>query len=220
MTLDHPVFVLSLLLSPDDGSGEVVLGVRQPLLQTPRHAGVLSTPTQRLPRAFFEACRPAWPEPEDEVPVVVPLVPLAGEPVAVGVADSSSRPLAHLVESLLARKLGLSAALADGTVRGAAAPVAIAAAVVDDPQGGCPPEHTVMLSVDVRLVGLRAALPDRTCHYSPLLFAPLAVLAEALHRHDALIVSDRLDPFEVCVGGLCIASAVAVADDREVGAVG
>jgi hypothetical protein len=204
-----PVFVVSLLLADSDDPSEVVLGVRQPSLQAPRHPGVLSTPTQRVPRPFFEACCATWPVPADDAFAVTPV---SGEEVAVGVGPSSSRPLSYLVEALLTRKLGLGDALVDRAVRGVAAPVAIGAGLVDDPQGGGAPEPTVMLSVDVRLAGLRAALPDGTRYYAPLTLAPTASLAAALDRRDALVVSELLDPFEVCIGGLCIASAVAVVE--------
>jgi hypothetical protein len=44
--------------------------------------------------------------------------------------------------------------------------------------------------------------------FSRLIWARGDLVARAMAAGDALIVDETLDPFEVCIGGLCIRSAI------------
>jgi hypothetical protein len=203
-----PAFVLSLLLSDADSLDEVVVGVRRPTAQSDRHPGVLSTPTQRLPAALFAACQPHWPAPGPQEPVVEPVDDPGVTPL--GGPGTSAAPLGFAVETLLCRKLGLTEPLASGRLRGTAAAVAVAAGQVEDPKGPGEAEATVMLTVRAILAGLRACLPDGTPFLDPVLFAPAEAFVRAVQQNDALLVEPTLDPFEICIGGLCVTSGALV----------
>jgi hypothetical protein len=203
-----PAFVVSLLLSDSASHDDVVLGVRRRTIQAPRHPGVVSTPTQRIPRPLFDACVGAWPPPTGPRPTIVPVE--AGAPYPIGAPCTSELAVSYVVESLLARKLEMAAPLAAGLVRGTAAPVALASAIVPDRQGQGPPEPTVMLTIRVLAGGVTRHLPPATVFYSQLLLCDATRFTEAVRRRDALAVHDSLDPFEVCIGGLCVVSASAV----------
>jgi hypothetical protein len=208
MTAESPAFVVSLVASDCERQDEVVLGVRRRCAQAPRHPGVVSTPTQRVPRAVFAACCRSWPLPSERLPVIVDIDEIDSYPV--GEPRTSEHAVSYVVESLLSRKLEMATPLAGGLVRGTARPVAVASAVVLDRQGHGSPEHTVMLTVRVVASGLAAHLPASTAFYRHLLLCDTARLATAVRHNDALIVDDTLDPFEVCIGGLCVTSAAAV----------
>ena len=182
----------------------ILLGVRQPSTVSDRHPGVLSTPTLRIPRALFEALgAPPWSTARgDRVRL------LEDQPVLRTGPKSFGEPAAFAVEHLMSRKLGLAEALARGTMRAAMRAVTLAVDDVDDPLATGAIERTFMVGFDVIIEEGAELIPERTSSYSRLLWADTELLAEALKRKDALIVDDSLNPFEVCIGGLCVQSAV------------
>jgi hypothetical protein len=209
----EPVFVLSLLLSDVQRPDELVLGVRRPTAHAQRHPGVVSTPTQRLPAPLFRACQAWWPELDHDpgtepAPIVIGLVDEGEAPV--GGPDAAAVPLSYAVETLMCRKLALTHALASGEVWGIATPVAVAAADVDDPKGTGRSEATVMLTTRVLLNGLDATLPTSTRYLDPLIFSEATAFVQAVEQNDALLLDPSFDPFEICIGGLCVASGAAV----------
>jgi len=130
--------------------------------------------------------------------------------VAIGSDSSNSLPTSYAIESLLARKLDLGHALSLGQLQASARLAAVAVQEVPDPQGGSPPEWTHMASFLIDITVGDGLIPSASGAYSRLTWIQGSKLGLAFSSHDALLLDDALDPFEVCISGLCIHSAVAV----------
>jgi hypothetical protein len=130
--------------------------------------------------------------------------------IAIGSDSSNSSPASYAIESLLARKLDLGHALSLGQLQASARLAAVAVQEVPDPQGGSPPEWTHMTSFLVDITAGVDLIPSASGAYSRLIWIQGSKLGLAFRSHDALLLDDALDPFEVCISGLCIHSAVAI----------
>jgi hypothetical protein len=203
---DHEaVYCASCNIYRDPGMTKILMGVRRPVPASPRHPGVLSTPTMRLPRQVFESVtRPL----EVESGVVV----LDEQPVRRTGPGSFQHVETFVVESLMARKLGLGDALMTGRVRARVTTTSVAVDHVADPLGSGLSELTHMISWSVVLEAGADLVPSATSAYAPLLWADTERVREAMRAKDALIVDDTLNPFEVCIDGLCVRSAVVQLD--------
>jgi hypothetical protein len=201
----NPVRVVSCVIARDPARGEILLGVRRPTPVSLRHPGVLSTPTMRIPACLFDTLLDAGGIAELHAGVV--LIP-GGRQADIGVAGSLGSPEAFVLESLLARKLGLARALTLGYFQAGAVLAAAALDLVEDPQGGDEAEWTAMLTYEVNVLTGADLIDAKTDAYSRLIWAPADRITDAFRRHDALLVDESLNPFEVCIGGLCIKSAV------------
>lgn len=200
--MNEPVFVLSILLSDLSEPCRIVLGVRRSSQQSNRHPGVLSTPTQRVPRVLFEACQASWPLPgEGELEILG-----ERETSCIGGPNTSADPLSYAIEGLLCRKLGLTDALAEGRTHGVADVMAVSAAVVEDQRATQVREATVMLTVRVLLTNLLGEMPSSTGFFDPIVTAEVGEFVCAVETNDALVADPSLDPFEVCIGGLCVST--------------
>jgi hypothetical protein len=129
-------------------------------------------------------------------------------PLLLGSDCSSSSPVAYALEALLARKLEIGHVLSLGEFSASAALTVLALEEVNDPQGEGAPEWTAMASFNVQVSAGLDAVPDQTGAYSKLTWVAAAKLGLAFRSHDALILDDTLNPFEVCISGLCVRSAV------------
>jgi hypothetical protein len=200
----NPVLVVSLALFREESRKEVLLGVRRNTPSAPRHPGVLSTPTMRVPSKVFAAL---VDETVCQWRTGVHLVE-QGPPFALGRCDFSQHPGAFILEGLLARKLGLGGALVDQRFHAEARLSAVALDLVEDPLGTELAEWTAMVTYSATIRSGSEAVPLTTESFSRLIWARGDLVARAMAAGDALIVDETLDPFEVCIGGLCIRSAI------------
>lgn len=197
--------VLSLCIYRDESREEVLLGVRKPTITSPRHPGVLSTPTMRLPWPLMDALLEPLRVDASDVDELEGFEEVrVTQPIEIGVADSMSNPLSFAVESMMARKLGWGDALVRGDISATAQSVAIARADVD----GCEmdeTEDTFMLTVEIVLrseVSLAA-----TASFSRLDWVARNKIDTALELDDPYLLIKGGEPWEVCLHGLCVRSA-------------
>lgn len=195
---------ISCSIHRDAQMSETLLGVRRQTAVSVRHPGVLSTPTSRVPETLLRSVIDTFPADGLQLLPDLPATPIGSE-------GSLQYPGSYLVESLMARKLGLSEALVRGVIRGTAQPRMIAAEEVADPLGTDETEHTVMLTLSVVLTAGSDHIPSSTGSYSRLIWAPTELIGKALVARDALLIDDTLNPFEVCIDGLCIRSVAYLA---------
>jgi hypothetical protein len=204
-TRENPVRVISAVIFRDDSKEEVLLGVRNPTTIAPRHPGVLSTPTLRIPSTMFAFLIP----PADvrfDVDDSVSLDHLGN--LQIGRGAHYEQPHAFMLEALLARKLGLSGALTNAEFCAIARPRLLSLDYVEDPLGSQVAEWTEMLTYELIILAGSDCFPAKTDAYTHLLWANIDRIPKAFYMRDALIVDDTLNPFEVCIHGLCIKSAV------------
>jgi hypothetical protein len=207
----QPTAAISLVLRAPDAPGMILLGVRSSTATSRRHPNVLSTPTMRVPHAVLRTVLEEHLEGNVELPNVGMIEELpSSAPVLFGGQQTLATTVAFLVESILARKLGLADALVSGTIHGRAAPIAVAVDDVPDEATG-ETERTHMLTIAVDLVaGETALFPYSTPSYSRLLWVAADRLTHALEHNDPLHLAPDLD-LMVCVYGLCVRSAAQVA---------
>jgi hypothetical protein len=187
----------------DDESGRVLVGVRD-IERNVRHPGVISIPTMRVPLALArELCGERVPDAtEQAVEVSGPVRPVGGHGSTIALEGL-------LVEALLTKKLGLGDALVSGAVRGHCSVRLAMFDRVDDPTGRDGREEvTMMVTLGVTLSGVRRFLPARTASYSDFAWVPCEELTQAWHGRCAQQLFPYANPFEICIRGLCIRSAV------------
>jgi hypothetical protein len=204
-TASKPVSVISSIIFRDENHQEILLGVRQNSPLSPRHPGVLSTPTMRMPKQLYSAVTGG------RAPDQVGVTCLSGHDVfPIGAPRSLAEPSSFALEALLTRKLGLADALMAGRFQGEAVLSAVSLDAVEDPQGDTGPEWTLMVSYSLTIKSGADEIPPETRAYSPLIWGAADRLAVSYFSHDALLMDESLNPFEVCISGLCIRSAVEV----------
>lgn len=202
---ENAVRVVSMVLFRDRYRSEVLLGVRRNTPSTPRHPGVLSTPTARVPEPLFAALVTNDALRQKEVGI---RCATDGRPFTLGTVDVSSHPAAFVLESMLARKIGLADALVHQRFSAETVLAATALDCVEDPLGTEFAEWTEMLTYQAVITAGADEVPESTGSYSQLIWARHDLVISAMKAGDALIVDDTLNPFEVCIGGLCIRSAI------------
>lgn len=193
-------FVISTLIFDGVSRERVLLGVRQPTPMITRHPGVLSTPTMRVPEEFFRTL--SGGSADANVGEVS-----AAETFQVGRGGFFRDPNAFVVEALLCRKLDMADSLTFGRLSAKGRSRLLANAKVDDPKGTQLSEWTTMLTFEVLVEEGADQFPSSCSTYSPLFWADAVKVPQALSANDALIVDDSLNPFEVCIHGLCVSSA-------------
>lgn len=207
-SIDAPVWVISLALFRDARRSEILLGVRRDTPTTRRHPGVLSTLTMRIPASFFRLLV------DGDLMLSMErgdVVLIDGERrFPLGSSGFYETPAAFVLESLLAKKLQLGELLFNGGFRADAALRGVALDQVADPLGTDEDEWTAMATFEAVILKGAEEIPGGTAAYSRLIWAPVALVEHAFVAGDALIVDESLDPFEVCIGGLCIRSVVRV----------
>ena len=190
--------------------GRILVGVRRRTPLALRFPGVLSTPTIRVPPAVFALLTGAYEVPRGECGTWA----VAGAPVLVGHSGHPRSVDGFVLDELLSRKLGLAGALVEDRFEATAVPRHLALDRVSDPLGTERAEWTAMLSYGIRVDRGWDEVPESTESYSRLVWAPVDRLPDALARKDALHVDDTLDPFEVCIDGLCMRLAAALIASR------
>jgi hypothetical protein len=198
------VYAISCCIHRDALRAETLLGVRRSTAVSRRHPGVLSTPTMRVPRAVFETQTDVRPRNGITLLPETPRTP-------VGVEGSLQHPASFLIESLLARKLGVGDALVRGSVRAWTQLRTVSVDDVRDPLGTETVERTYMLTYAVFIEDGAQEFPSSTESYSRIIWASTELIGQALAAKDALLIDDTLDPFEVCIDGLCVRSAAYIA---------
>lgn len=199
--------VLSAVIFRDSSRSEVLVGVRKETPRSKRHPGVLSVPTMRLPSSVYDLVTADLSLVED-IRNVRRVKESSRFPV--GGASYWRDVRAFAIELLFARKLGLARALLLDEVSGDAVAQAVSVDCVTDSIGTMQDELTEMVTFEVVLYRGSGCIPSYTESYSPLLWCETNTLMRAAAEHDALVVSSELNPFEVCIQGLCIQSAVAI----------
>ncbi len=116
------------------------------------------------------------------------------------------------VEALMGRKLGLAEALLEGALTGWAVAVCVAMDDVPDPLGTGLFERTMLITYAVTLTSGSMLIPPSSVAYSRLMWTQAAMIGRALRARDALLIDDTLNPFEVCIDGLCVKSAALLTD--------
>jgi hypothetical protein len=206
--------VIGLMLEDQERPGQLLLGVRRPTPTSSRHPDVLSTPTMRVPTHLMEATLEQLRPGKHRDPALGAIHTLQSRTsVPVGQALSLASPLAFMVESLLARKLGAGDALALGTMTGTAIPAALAYDEVFDPgtdKGD--PELTRMLTVRVLIQRGGNLIPSETASYSGLHWVDAGILPSAVEENHPFRLVSSLD-LNICIHGLCVRSAAVVVDN-------
>jgi len=192
----HVHNVLNVVLTHTDANAgrQVLLVVRRPETNA-RHPGMVSTLTMRLPPSITGQLGPN--------------VPIQGE-YELGSAGAGTRLVPFLVESLLARKLRAGDAVEANAIRGTCALRWIAEREVDDPLGTAASEYTRMFTVVADLTSGWDIIPSSTMSYSHVSWIPVDDFRRAWRRRDGQMLFPNANPFEICIGGLCVQSAVRV----------
>ncbi|MET8356920.1 hypothetical protein [Micromonospora sp. NPDC005171] len=206
------VGVISAVVFRDRGMAEVLLGVRRPTPLVKRFPGVVSTPTMGVPWTVFQTLDPGIAHREQQAQVEK----LAQSPwFAVGGGGYLSTAGGYALEHLMARKLGLAPALVMGRFRATARLWARSLDNVSDPLGTEEQQWTAMLTYLVTVGEGAEEVPAETSSYSRLLWAPIETARAAILARDALILDEDLNPFEVCLQGLCLRSIVGLPEELE-----
>ena len=182
--------VVSLLVERADQPDRLLLGVRDPSVN-PRHPGVLSTITQRLPPLVAAALAADAPDEQ-----------------RFGGSGGVRGLLSYVAESVLSRKLGIAAQLETGQIQGSVSYAYEMSEMVDDPLGTDVAEQTSMLTLRVSIERGADLVPFSSVSYLRLDWVLKGNLARAFHTRDALLLVPDANPFMVCIHGLCVKSAV------------
>jgi hypothetical protein len=192
---ETPVRGISAVVFKDADRREMLLGVRRATPVNRRHPGVLSTPTIRLPAALC---------------ATVSAEGSGGRDLPIGHGRHHVHPAVVLIEFLLARKLELGAHLTAGRFLATARFSGTQLDEVPDPLGTGQSEWTELTTFVLTVTAGADLVPRRTAAFSRILWADADRVVQAYTHHDALMVDDSLDPFEVCIDGLCVRSAVSL----------
>lgn len=211
-----PIGVLSAVVIDEARPDRLLLGVRRPSPLSPRHPGVLSTPTMRLSPDTFGALTGTCPT----IPDAVGIHPVDGATLLIGRGGHTTTLASLVIEDLLIRKLGLAEAIVDGRWHARAYPRYLSLDEVGDPLGTQSCEWTAMLTYEVRVHCGVDAIPQATASYSRIVWVPAGKVPTALAHHDALLLDETLDAAEVCVQGLCVRVAAQMVLDAGVLAAG
>ncbi|MFC5263700.1 hypothetical protein ACFPJ1_16420 [Kribbella qitaiheensis] len=198
-----PDFVISALLYRDPSRSEVLVGVRRATPLVRRFPGVVSIPTMGLPADLLPVLAPDL----DLANLEIGVFPVRGQPpVEIGRGGYLSNATAYVLENLLARKLGLADALIEARFAGTAHLHAHSFDEVADPLGTNQSRWTIMLNYSIVITAGQDQIAARTNSYVPLIWTSPERLRSAIDAGDALLIDDTLNPFEVCIHGLCLRS--------------
>ena len=195
--------VSGLVLLTPSKPHRVLVGIRAFETNT-RHPGVISVPTMRIPRSLagslVESLDPAVAGAE-----------LVGSISSFGMPGSTESIQGLLVEAILAKKLELGGFLESGLIQGHCSVGLIAQGPVDDPTGvGEAPEETLMVTILAYCETGEKYLPGSSKSYSQIAWVDTCDLVTAWSCRDGQILFPEANPFEICIRGLCISSAVDV----------
>ncbi len=206
--VDGETVLNALLITGDPPGRRILVAVRRPDTN-PRHPGVVSLPTMRIPTALgllmapWQALGPAGAA--DFSPVEG-----AGQPFG---RPGAGRGLASfLAETLLSRKLGAADLLEAGRLRGRCALRLLSVAVVDDPTGTTRAELTRMYTLVIQVDAGGQLMPRESASYSEIRWVDRDLFRYAWRTRDAQLLFPDANPFEICIRGLCVISGVRLMD--------
>ena len=190
-----------------DQPDQVLVGVRRRDTNR-RHPGVISVPTIRIPRLLASGLRVNPQEGKSQR-----FLRSSG---TFGQPASTESAAGLLVELVLAKKMIDGDILDQGLVSGRCALRLAMRQDVNDPGGvdGCI-EDTLMLTIVACWEKGIDHLPVRSGSYSPLAWVPATELMASWDLHDGLRLFPNADPFEICIRGLCVLSAVEVLNNPQ-----
>jgi hypothetical protein len=190
-----------------DQPGQVLVGVRRRDTNR-RHPGVISVPTIRIPEMIARELKVDPREGKSQR-----FLTSSG---TFGQPGSTESTAGLLVELVLAKKMIDGAILDQGLVSGRCALRLALRQDVNDLGGvdGCI-EDTLMFTIVACWDEGIDHLPGRSGSYSPLAWVPASELITSWDLHDGLRLFPDADPFEVCIRGLCVLSAVEVLTDPQ-----
>lgn len=202
-----PRMVAGFVFIRPDQPGQVLVGVRRRETNR-RHPGVISVPTIRIPQMLSRGLRVNPNHGKSQR-----FLTSSG---TFGQPGSTESAAGLLVELVLAKKLIDGAILDQGLVSGRCALRLALRQDVNDPGGvdGCI-EDTLMLTVVVSWDRGIDHLPAKSGSYSPLAWVPATELITSWDLHDGMRLFPDADPFEICIRGLCVLSAVEVLSDSQ-----
>jgi hypothetical protein len=199
------VSVASLCMYDSPLRERLVLGVRSPSAVSSRHPNVLSTPTMRIPGVLVPLLLGGDAEGVGEmVPGQFRSVHDAPKG-RIGAALSTSSVTTLIAETVLSRKMGLGDALVSQRLTGEAWVTAIGfdRVVNESPEDA---EDTLMITIVVECNRVPALTPTES--YSRLEWVSAEKLSDAVETRDPFLLLGQGYPWEVCLHGLCVRSAV------------
>lgn len=165
-----------------------------------RHPGVVSLATARL-------------TPSEAGALVGGTLPVESgiirEIIALPSRDiNGQHPVSQLLrERILARKLATARTMRERRIRGRCAARLIWVDDVGDLLGrDGTTQRTVMITLVVQIEEGEEHIIAKQRYYSDVGWFDLATLRTAYQRHDAQMLFPHLDPFQLCIGGACMAS--------------
>jgi len=203
--------VIALTLVDAEDPARILVGVRDSK-NNAVHPMVVSTPTQRVPAVVLEqicsgAAKLNIDTPLDlNFPEQVMSAHLLEAPKVHSRSANGHDPLIYAVESILSKKLGLSAPLEERNVHFTATPVSLLVGNIfsDDESKEC------LTLCNVRVLLENATLiPKSTPSYSRLFWIQEGEFLEMTRRRDLIGLEHVLGGHsaEYCVHGLCILSS-------------
>jgi hypothetical protein len=203
-----PVVALTIISGGADSVGHVskemsMLVVVRDRRTNQTHPDVVSVPTQRIPRAVFEAIV------ESAVSTELCNMTLLydSEEVDSRVINGND-PMVYAVESLLSRKLGVSNVLETGDLsfraklRGVRHGTSVHRLMNS---GGALSEQIAMANVLVTITAGAARFVRRTKSYSHIRWVSIEKFIESVRKKDPIHLD--LNPMKYCIHGLCISTA-------------
>jgi hypothetical protein len=181
-------------------TSELLLGVRR--RETNReHGGVASVPTKRVPESLLRAALSDVPASSRQGLRFLDGAVVSNE------SRPGAAPLSDIVETILARKLGLADALELGSVRFDAQARVLKTAVSPVFSASDLGESMTMLNVLVKLRAGRASIPSSTASYDPLSWLTVdEFLRKAVPEQTLELGVERTAARYLC-GGLCVCTS-------------
>jgi len=196
--------VLSVVFLRREPGRQILVGVRAQDTN-PRHPGVVSVPTMRIPLELAALLT------RGENPEEGGYLNILGPRRTFGTAGSGTSIEGLLVESVLTKKIISGHMLESGDIQGTCSVRCVSKAAVDDPTGrDGAVEPTLMVTIVAECEKGGKYLEGNSASYSEITWLDPQDLMTSWQRRDAQFLFPDANPFEICIRGLCISSAVHV----------
>ncbi|WP_371660843.1 hypothetical protein [Streptomyces sp. NBC_00280] len=201
---ENPAAVLSVVFLRREPEPQILVAVRAQETN-PRHPGVVSVPTMRIPLALAAELTGG------ELPDDGGYLDLLGPCRTFGTAGAGTSIEGLLVESILSKKITSGSMLESGEIQGTCSVRCVSKANVDDPTGRDGAiEPTLMVTVVAECEKGGKCLEGNSASYSQITWIDQQDLMTSWRRRDAQFLFPDANPFEICIRGLCVSSAVHV----------
>ncbi|WP_405991976.1 hypothetical protein [Streptomyces sp. NBC_00986] len=201
---ENPAAVLSVAFLRREPEPQVLVAVRAQETN-PRHPGVVSVPTMRIPLALADQLT------RGEIPEDGGYLDLLGPYHTFGTAGAGTSIEGLLVESILSKKIISGSMLESGEIQGTCSVRCVSKADVDDPTGRDGAiEPTLMVTIVAECEKGGKRLEGNSASYSQITWIDRQDLMTSWQRRDAQFLFPDANPFEICIRGLCVSSAVHV----------